>query len=382
MTLRFNAYRGRSILLLFMLLFVWLPAANARDNPTSEQVDALVKALTSPNTPGLAILVRSNGQTLFERGYGLRDLRSDLPITPDTAFRLASMSKQFTAMAIMLLIHDGKLRYEDRLTGLFPEFPPYGQAINIRELLNHTSGLRSHEDIWAKQYAGRNPEEIPQIQDEEVLKVMEKESSTKFSPGTQWEYSNTGYILLDLIVEKVSGMSFGAFLRERIFAPLGMNHSLAYQNGKNTVSGRAYGYTTVDSKWMETDQSPVSGTLGDGGIYSSIEDLRKWDDALWDHSLLSPEEMLPAITPVLLPNPERLPLGPDGQALAYGFGWRLDPYRGHHTMSHRGGSVGFHTDIERFTDDHLTIIVLANRTDIDVRNLAHRIADLYLDHTN
>lgn len=369
--------RGRGLLSFALAVVLAVSPACMAANPDSTQINALFSEVTSPTAPGLAVLVRFRGQTIFKSGYGMRDLRSDLPVTTDTAFRLASMSKQFTAMAVMLLIHEGKLRYDDRLTSIFPEFPAYGQTITIRHLLNHTSGLRSHEEIWAKQFVGKSPEEIPQISDQEVLSLMEKEDGTKFQPGTQWEYSNTGYIILGLIVQKIAGTGFGDFLQKNIFSPLNMQETIAYQNGKNTVSNRAYGYTRIDSKWTETDQSPVSGTLGDGGIYSSIDDLSKWDDALWQHSLLSAQEMLPAVTPVELTNPQRLPKGPDGQDLAYGFGWRLDPYRGHRTMSHRGGSVGFRTDIERFLDDHLTIIILANRTDLDVRALAHKIADIY-----
>jgi CubicO group peptidase (beta-lactamase class C family) len=369
----------RQLICLLLFIATVVPPALATNEPTREQIDSIFAAVATRTDPGLAVVVRWKGLTVLKKGYGMRDLRSDSPVTTDTNFRLASMSKQFTAMAAMLLIQDGKLHYEDRLTGVFPEFPAYGESITIRDLLDHTSGLRAHEELWAKQYAGRPSEEIPQVTDAEVLHLMEQETSTKFTPGTQWEYSNTGYIILGLIVQKVSGIRFADFLQQRIFAPLGMRNTIAHEDGGKKVFRRAYGYTRVEGKWTETDQSPTSATLGDGGIYSSVDDLVHWDDALSRHSLLSDKEMSPAITPVFLPDPKRLPTGPDGNALAYGFGWRLDPYKGHRVMSHRGGSAGFHTDIERFLDDNLTIIVLCNRTDVEPRDLAHRIADLYFN---
>lgn len=354
--------------------------ASKNDAPTAAQIDKIFSTITSKRGPGLAVVVRRNGRTDFKREYGMRDLRSERPIKADTNFRLASMSKAFTAMAVMLLVHDGRLHYEDRVTDILPGFPAYGNAITIRNLLNHTSGLPSYEKEITKKYPNLPPQEIPQMRDLGVLRMMEEESKTQFVPGTQWEYSNTGYVILGMIVETVSGIRFGDFLQKRIFMPLNMSGTVAYENGRNEVRNRAYGYTKNADAWMETDQSPTSATIGDGGIYSSINDLIKWDDALRLNSLLSQSDIRPAITPVLLPNPDRLPDGPDGQPLAYGFGWVMGDYRGHHDMSHRGGTAGFHTYIERFLDDNLTIIVLCNRTDLQPRDLAHKIADLYFAH--
>jgi CubicO group peptidase (beta-lactamase class C family) len=355
-----------------------IPQLMGSEAPPPAQLDSIFSAVTSNTEPGLVVLVRRNGQTVFKRAYGLRDLRSELPIQTDTNFRLASVTKQFTAMAVLLLIHDGKLHYDDTISHLLPGFPAYGNSITIRMLLNHTSGIRGYEDVLGKEYSARPSEEIPQATDPDVLKWAEKETGTKFPPGTQWEYSNTGYVLLDEIVEEVSGMRFGDFLEERIFRPLQMKNTIAYEYGKNKIRNRAYGYAKVGGRWMEADQNATSATLGDGGIYSSVDDLEKWDEALSEHSLLSAEEFQPAVTPVLLAG-EQLPKGPDGQPLAYGFGWLLNPYRGHRAASHRGGSIGFRTDVERFPDDKLTIIILCNRTDIQPRDLAHKVADLYFD---
>jgi CubicO group peptidase (beta-lactamase class C family) len=342
------------------------------------QIDAVFASQKSGNAPGAAVLVVHNGTAVFRRGYGVADLRTLAPIDARTNFRLASFTKQFTAACIMLLARDGKLRYDDHLTDFFPEFPAYGKSITVRNLLNHTSGLPDYEELLMKQYPDTPPEKVPQILDAGVLKLLERQTGGIFAPGSRWEYSNSGYAVLAMIVEKVSGKSFGQFLQERIFTPLQMTNTVAYEKGKNEVAHRAYGHSRDKAKdgWHETDQSPTSAVLGDGGIYSSLDDLEKWDRALREHTLLSAVEMEPALTPV------RPPSGPakfsDGPSVSYGFGWFLDPYRGHRRMSHDGETIGFRTTIQRFVDDGLTIIVLANREDINPEELALKVADLYL----
>src|SRR5262249_3580275 len=159
------------------------------------------------DAPGLAVLVRQNGKTLFERSYGVRDLRTKARIDAHTNFRLASFTKQFTAMAVMLLVHDGKLRYDETLTEIFPDFPDYGKSITIRNLLNHVSGLPDYEDLMERAEKASGPIWSPekQIQDNEVLELLKKEKSGKFAPGTSWSYGNSGYVVLGLIVAKASG---------------------------------------------------------------------------------------------------------------------------------------------------------------------------------
>lgn len=316
-----------------------------------------------------------NDKPVFRRGYGITDLRTLRPIDATTNFRLASFSKQFTAMCIMLLAHDGKLHYDDHLTDVIPEFPAYGKTITIRNLLNHTSGLPDYEDILTKHYPNVPDDTIPQIHNAGVLKLLEEQNAGLFPPGSKWQYSNSGYVVLAQIVERVSSKTFGAFLRERIFVPLKMTNSLAYEKGKNEVPHRAYGHSKKQDGWRETDQSSTSATLGDGGIYSSIDDLAKWDRALRDHTLLSQAEMQPALVPVQpTSGPAMSPAGP----ASYGFGWHLEPYGGHKRMWHDGETMGFLTTIQRFPDDNLTVIVLANRTDVDPQALALKVADLYL----
>lgn len=361
--------------LTFMLLLFASVVASAQ--VSASQIDALFSKFDNPREPGCALLVIKDGQPVFRKGYGVTDLRSLHAIGPETNFRLASLTKQFTATAIMLLVRDGKLRYEEPLSSVFPDFPAYGRSITIRHLLNHTSGLIDYEDIMEKQYAGVPEEKIPQIKDTGVLNLLEQQSGTKFPPGTRWDYSNSGYAVLAMVVEKKSGMSFGDFLRERIFKPLAMNHTIAYEKGKNEVTNRAYGHTRGANGWRETDQSSTSAVLGDGGVYTSLDDLEKWDRALTHHTLLTEKEMAPALTAAA--GPKGAPLQkPDGSlAPLYGFGWFLDPYRGHRRYSHYGETVGFRTAIQRFPDDRLTVIVLANRAEVNAPALAESVADLF-----
>jgi CubicO group peptidase (beta-lactamase class C family) len=376
---------------LVILVLVSIPArVAAQREKNSSALDALFSPLIDAKSPSVAVLVRKNNQTVFERGYGARELRSFAKIDARTNFRLASCTKQFTAMSIMLLVHDGKLRYDQTLTQLFSGFPAYGQDITVRHLLNHTSGLLDYEDLMAaaeKQKGARIWDEIHQIQDAEVLKLLEQERAGKFAPGTRWSYSNSGYVILGLIVAKVSGQSFPEFLEDRIFAPLEMRNTLAYVKGKGKIANRAYGHSKEGRGWRETDQSSTSATLGDGGIYSSLEDLAKWDEALARHSLLSETEMQPALTAATLAggSQPQWPASSDraeGTPVSYGFGWFLDPYRGHQRMWHYGDTMGFHSYIARFPADSLAVIVLCNRTDLDPEALALKTADEYLDTKN
>ncbi|HMI53762.1 MAG TPA: serine hydrolase domain-containing protein [Candidatus Saccharimonadales bacterium] len=363
-----------------------VPAGPA-DELMNRQIDAIFSPLVAANSPGFSVFIRQGQQTMLARGYGVREFGKPAKIDPQTNFRLASCSKQFTAMAIMLLVHDGKLRYEETLPEIFPDFPEYGKSITIRSLLNHTSGLLDYEALMDEQAkkTGKHWSDKQQIQDSEVFNLLKQANTTEFAPGTKWAYSNSGYVLLGLVVGKVSGKSFGDFLEKRIFAPLKMSHTLAFEKGKNQITNRAYGHSKINSEWTETDQSSTSATLGDGGIYSSVEDLAKWDAALARHTLLSEAEMQPALTPVNISSVSQIVLPDDAteamkrnSTVSYGFGWFLDPYHGHRRMWHYGDTVGFHTYVARFPDDDVTIIVLGNRTDLDPESLAARVANIFL----
>jgi CubicO group peptidase (beta-lactamase class C family) len=360
------------------------PSSNG---PVETQIESIFSPLVQEGEPGLAVLVKKDGKILFVHGYGVRELGSPAKIDPATNFRLASFTKQFTAMAIMLLVHDGKLHYEDHLNSFFPDFPPYGKDITVRELLNHTSGLPDYAEIMDKEEKNGAPGKWSpdhQIQDEEVLALLKAQPVGKFDPGTRWEYSNSGYVVLGLIVAKVSGMPYRDFLQRRIFGPLKMNHTVVYQKGVNTISNRAFGHSKENDKFVETDQSPTSATLGDGGIYSNVMDLAKWDEGLQKHTLPSESEIQAALTPVKLADGSEPHWPRDPQAggsseppvVMYGFGWFLDPYQGHARNYHDGGTMGFRTTIQRFINDHFTVIVLCNRTDLNPDALSLKVADL------
>src|SRR6266404_3985929 len=381
---------------------LFLPLLHARELPsqTREPVQSVEESvfgsLVKPDQPGFAVLIRYDGRNAYKRAEGVRDLSSKAKIDARTNFRLASFTKQFTAMAIMLLVHDGKLRYDQTLAELFPDFPAYGKSITVRNLLNHTSGLPDYEDLMDALEKRKGPLWSPekQIQDDEVLKLLKQEEHGKLAPGTSCSYCNSGYVVLGIIFSKVSGKTYGEFVQQRIFAPLKMNRSVIYQKGKNEVTNRAFGHSKESAALKETDQSSTSATLGDGAIYSNLEDLAKWDDALLNHTLLCEKELQPALTPVKLNDgaEPRWPLEPNddnlhpGKPVSYGFGWFLDPFElvpgasnGRHArMWHTGTTMGFRTVIERLIEgDGLRVIILCKRNDFDPEKLALRIASYY-----
>jgi CubicO group peptidase (beta-lactamase class C family) len=363
------------VLSLVLLLCLHVAPPPVRAQEYSERLDALFLPLVTEGSPGFAVGIIRDGKLSLSRAYGIANLETGAPITTATNFRLASLTKQFTATAVMLLVHDGKIRYDEPITEVFSEFPEYGRNITIRHLLNHTSGLRDYEDIYAEQMGGNPPDPVPQITDAGVLRLLAQQAATVFPPGSRWRYSNSGYALLAMAVERLSGMPFQDFLRDRIFRPLQMDHTVAFVPGRNRVPNRAFGYRKEKDAWVFSDQSPTSAVLGDGGVYSSIDDLARWVHSLDLHTLLSAGEMRPAFTPVAAPGVE----SPDHTKAAYGFGWFLDPYKGHRRTWHYGETCGFLTALQRFPDERITVIVLSNRIDTDPTPLALKISDMYLE---
>ena len=327
-----------------------------------------------PSDPGCAALVVNKGQTVFKQGFGVINLDQPAAITSATNFRLASVTKQFTAAAIMLLVRDGKLRYEDRLTDLFPQFPPYARDITVRNLLNHTGGLLDYEELWDGEYPDTPADKLPQIRDAQVLQLLVRQETGRFPAGTHFAYSNSGYSVLSQIVEKISGQPFEDFLRARIFQPLGMTNTIAFVDTRNIVPNRSYGYRKEKGSWIFSDQSSTSAVLGDGGVYSSLDDFEKWINALRTHKLVSAEEMKSALTPINAPKFQ----ADSEESPAYGFGWFLDPYKGHRRMYHTGTTIGFLNAIEYFPDDDFATVVFCNRTDVKPNERALKMADLFL----
>ncbi|MCI0696379.1 beta-lactamase family protein [candidate division KSB1 bacterium] len=298
------------------------------DANKTAQVDQLFSSYNGKDTPGAVVMAIKNGKPLFKKAYGSANLEEKIPTTLNTNFRLASVTKQFTAMCIMKLVQSGRLGYDHNLQQIFPEFPAYGQNITLRHLLQHTSGLVAYEEL------------IPdtatvQVLDKDVLKTMMGQDSAYFPPGAQYRYSNSGYAVLAMVIEKISGKSFALFLQENIFKPLGMKNTVAYQKGISTVKHRAMGYRQEGGRFVFSDQSLTSAVLGDGGIYSSVEDLFEWDQALYTEKLVKQETLAAAFTPGVLS---------DGKVLDYGFGWQLDQFNGHRRVMHSGSTSGFRRD--------------------------------------
>ncbi|HET7250959.1 MAG TPA: serine hydrolase domain-containing protein [Gemmatimonadales bacterium] len=328
----------------------------------ADPIDSLF-ADYSGDVPGASVIVIQDGRVVLSRAYGMADLKNGVAATTHTDYRLASVTKQFTAMAIMLLVKDGKLGYDLPARDILAELPPESHQVTIRNLLNHTSGVLDYEDLIPDT-------QTVQVHDADVLRLLSAHDSMNFEPGTHYRYSNSGFCLLALVVERVAKMSFARFLHERIFTPLGMTSSVAHQDGVDTVPNRAYGYTPDSGRFLPTDQSVTSATLGDGGVYTSVEDLVHWDQALYPDGLMDAGMIAQATTPPVLPN----------DSTQYGFGWFIDTYRGVQRWRHTGETSGFRNAIQRYPDRRFTVIILTNRNGGDPAAIAERITDRLLFH--
>ncbi len=346
------------LLFAFFILFSFIGSAMNQE----EAIDDLFKEFDRPGSPGASLTVIKNGKPVFAKGYGLANLEKKILCSTNTNFRLASLTKQFTATAILILAERRSLSLEDHITRFFPEFPDYGKQISIRHLLTHTSGLVDYEQVIP---AGTT---IP-VSDRDVLLLLLKQDHLKFSPGEKFDYSNTGYSFLALIVEAASGQKFATFLRENIFQPLGMTNSLAYEPGISSVPNRAFGYAKTENGFEFSDQSLTSAVLGDGGIYSSVADLFQWDQALSTEKLVS-RKMLEQAFATHSTNS-------DSPGSGYGFGWYIGKYRDAKKIWHYGSTCGFSTRMERFPEKNLTVIILTNRRDAKISDVPQKIADLY-----
>lgn len=334
-------------------------AGGPRPGPPDPGIDALLQRYDG-QVPGAAVLVLHDGQPVFRRGYGLAVVEDGTPVTAHTNFRLASVSKQFTATAILLLAHEGALSLDDRVKRWLPSLPAAADPITLRHLLSHTSGLLDYEDLMPR-------DATAQVRDLDVLHLLERQGRTLFVPGSRYRYSNSGYALLALVVGQASGQDFATFLRARIFQPLGMAHAVAHQDGVDDVAARAYGYSEIDGRWQRTDQSPTSAVLGDGGIYASLDDLARWDAALYDPRLLGIASLRQAFAPATRTNEPDAPF--------YGFGWRLNGL----AHWHSGESIGFRSVILRYPAHRLSVIILTNRDGPEPYPLALQIAQRWLD---
>ncbi len=322
-------------------------------------VDTLLQPFVGNDVPGAAVMVIQDGKPLLRKAVGMADIDNGIRVDKRTNFRLASVTKQFTAMAIMQLRQQGLLAYHDPLTKYFPDFPKIGKQITVRHLLWHTSGVIDYEDlILADQTA--------QLLDADVLDLVKKQHGTYFTPGSEYRYSNSGYALLALIVERVSGKGFARYLDAEILGPLGMKNTVAFEQGVSTISNRAYGYKQSDDRFQDSDQSLTSAVLGDGGIYTSLDEYLLWDQALYGEQLVSDSTLQDAFRPGHLQNTKT--------STGYGFGWRIERRHGVQLLHHDGSTCGFNNAVRRVPDQRTTVVVFTNRAG----DHAGRIADAIL----
>ncbi len=306
--------------------------------------------------PGASVLVVRDGRVIAQESWGFADLDSMTRATPRTNYRLASVTKQFTAASILLLAEDGALTLDDPVGKWLPSLPTRAAGVRVRHLLSHTSGLLDYEDLVPD-------DAVEQIHDRDVLELLETQDELYFEPGTRYRYSNSGYALLALVIARASGMSFAEFLKERIFEPLAMHDTVAFEEGVSVVSNRAYGHSLTAKGWQRDDQSITSAVLGDGGIYSSVVDLARWDAALNDDRLLRDDSRRLLFTPVI---------ATDRPGVSYGMGWRLSGG----TAWHTGETRGFSNAIIRDPASRTTVIVLTNRDEGEPYALAKEILAL------
>jgi CubicO group peptidase (beta-lactamase class C family) len=306
---------------------------------------ALLDLLTSFDKPGVAVLVARDGKVLLSRGFGMADIEKKAPITPTTKFRIGSVTKQFTAAAILKLQEEGKLTVKDRLSKFFPDYPR-GEEVTIHHLLTHTSGIKSFTSKPGFMKTVTKP-----ATNNEMVKSF-KDDPFDFAPGANWSYNNSGYFLLGVIIEKVSDKSYNDYLREAFFEPLGMNDTGVHVSDA-AIEHEATGYSYAADKATKTTDWHMSRAGGAGALYSTAEDLLRWNEGVFNGKVLSQESLEAAFKPVKLDSGE-------APMLEYGYGWMIGERRGLKTISHGGGLDGWLSDLARYVDQNTTVVVLHN----------------------
>jgi CubicO group peptidase (beta-lactamase class C family) len=345
-------------------------AQRTRDDSIAARVDAYVTShLTKQKIPGIAVGVTRNGTLIKATGYGLANVELDVPVTPLTIFQTGSVGKQFTATAIMMLVEEGKLRLDDTITKYFPESPAAWRGITVRHLLTHTSGIADYGG--EESTMGKGVINFRKDYSEDDLVRIFAGMPLDFPPGSKWSYSNTGYVLLGVLIHRVTGQFYGDVLQARIFRPLGMTATRIISE-PDIIPHRSSGYRLVkgeikNQEWV----SPSLNTTADGALYTNVIDLAKWDAALRGTRILSAASLATMWTPVRLN---------DGTTYPYGFGWGLAPVNGHRVVEHGGAWQGFTMSIVRFIDDSLSVIVFTNLDEdhSDPGRIAGHVAGLYI----
>ncbi|MGA3104001.1 MAG: serine hydrolase domain-containing protein [Terriglobales bacterium] len=328
----------------------------------ADVVDSYIRAeMTKQKVPGVALLVSRGGRVVLAQGYGMANVELQVAVKPETIFQSGSVGKQFTATAVMMLVEEGKIGLDDPLTKYFPDAPAAWKQVTIRELLSHTAGFTDYPKSFEmrKDYT-----------EAEQLKMVEG-VPLAFSPGTSWSYSNLGYLTLGLVIHKVTAEFYGDFLQERIFRPLGMNTTRIISEA-DIVPNRSAGYRLVKGELKNQEWvSPTVNTTADGSLYFSILDLAKWDAALYTEKLLKRSSLEQMWTVAKLKNGKP-------NAGEYGFGWFIESKKGHRVVEHEGAWQGFETEISRYVDDQLTVVVLTNLDAAKPETIADHVAEMYL----
>jgi CubicO group peptidase (beta-lactamase class C family) len=341
-------------------------ASAAQSATNQDRVDALFSHWSRSDAPGCAVSVVENGRIEYERGYGMADLEQGTAIGPDTVFTIASMSKQFTAAAVALLIQDGKLSWEDDIRKYVPEVPSYGTPITLRHLATHTSGLRDYTQLLALD--GWNW--VDDASEMRVLDLIGRQKRLNFATGNEYLYSNTGYLLLAMVVRRVSGESLGDFADQRIFRPLGMLHTRFSDDRTRIMKNRAAGYLEREDGSLGAWR-PTSQLVGAGGLMTTVQDL-----ALWERNFLNPS--LGRDPQALVSELQRQGRLTDGSRIDYALGLIRQKYRGLDVVTHPGRVPGYTANMLRFPEQQLAIFVLCNYGSLPVVELSRAVADIYL----
>ena len=362
------------VAVLAMLMWGTLPASQPPSMPAQAPVaaaqipaaiDKIFERWDRPESAGCAVGVAHRGEVVYQRGYGMANLEYGVRIRPDTVFESGSVAKQFTAAAIVLLALDGKLSLDDPVRKYRPELPDFGTPILIRHFLNHTSGLRSQWPMLS--LAGRPPGQAVHTVDE-ILELVGGYKELNFKPGDEHLYNNTGFTLLSVVVERVSGKKFDQFCQERLFKPLGMSHTQWRDDFTEIVENRATAYRQVANGQFRTNMS-FTNVIGNGGLLSTVGDFLKWNENL-DNPRVGGRAMVD-----LMQTRGKLN---DGFTIEYALGLNVTDYRGVREISHGGSTAGYQTFLARWPDERLSVVVLCNTTGSNPGGYAHQVADLFL----
>lgn len=351
-----------SLFAIVALLLAAVSGAMGQSEESNVAVDAYVKAeMERQHIPGLSLLVVRDGKIVKAEGFGLANVELQVPVKPETIFQSGSVGKQFTATAVMMLVEEGKISLDDPLTKFFADAPASWKEVTVRNLLSHTAGFGDYP---------KNFDYRKDWTEDEELKLIEG-IPLAYRPGTNWEYSNFGYVTLGILLHRVTGKFYGDFLQERIFKPLDM-HTTRIISEADIVPNRAAGYRLVKGELKNQEWvAPLLNTTADGSLYFSILDLAKWDASLYTEKLLKRTSLDLMWTPVKLK---------DGETNKghYGFGWFIDERQGHRCIHHDGAWQGFQTAIDRYVDDQLTVVALSNLDSAKPGEITKHVAEMYL----